>query len=351
MIIINARFLTQPITGVQRFAIEISKELVQLKYPVVFVAPSNIIHKDLAKLLNVVILPGLQGHFWEQISLPFYVLRKRGLLVSLCNLAPLILKKQIIAIHDLSALKHPEWFSKAFNNFYRFVIPILAKRARHIITVSETSKKELIDYLKIFENKISVVHNAVFNIGTSMCPSVNKEDYILTVSSHNPRKNFERLIKAFNLIENKKIRLIVVGNFSDNFKETNFKFEDHLNERVEFLTNIDDAELITYYQKAKLFVFPSLYEGYGIPVLEAIMCETECLVSDIPVFKEIYKDSVNYFNPKSVSSITEQINNSLNNPKTIKETLVIKKKMDLKFSWSKSAIKIISIINFNYETI
>ena len=235
-IVINARFLTQPITGVQRFAIEISKELVRLNFPVLFICPPNIIHKDIAIELNAVVISDLKGHLWEQISLPLFMLRHKGTLVSFCNTAPVLLTNQVVTIHDLSALLHPEWFSKSFKYFYKVLIPLLTKRSKHIITVSQTSKKELINKLSIPENKISVVNNAVFHINTASynLSILTEVDYILTVSSHNPRKNFQRLIEAFNLIKDKKIQLLVVGNFNTHFKDATFILDSKLKERVVF---------------------------------------------------------------------------------------------------------------------
>ena len=101
IVIINARFLTQPISGVQRFGIEIAKELKKNNLNLVFVSPKNIIHHDLAKELDVKVIGILKGHLWEQIELQSYVLRKNAFLVSFCNTGPLFVRNQIITIHDL----------------------------------------------------------------------------------------------------------------------------------------------------------------------------------------------------------------------------------------------------------
>ncbi|WP_086476180.1 glycosyltransferase family 4 protein [Arenibacter amylolyticus] len=345
MIVINARFLTQPISGVQRFAIEISKELNKSGLPVVFVAPKNIIHHELAEELDVKYIGGFKGHLWEQITLQKYVLRKNALLISFCNTAPLFIKKQIVTIHDLCFKIHPEWFSKTFSTAYNFLIPRIAKTSLHIITVSETSKKEIVKELLISENKVSVVYNAVAPIffkDQSLEFSNNnllKNNYLLTVSSHHPRKNFERLIEAFVLIDDNDLYLYIIGNVNEHF--ANKSINEVTNNRIRFLADISDAELVNYYRFAKLFVFPSLYEGFGIPIIEALSQKTPVCVSDIPVFKEVCGDNAIYFDPKSPLSIKNGILNGLENENMVNKH---RNKLALKYSWKTSADLLVGII-------
>ena len=130
MIIINSRFLSQKITGVQRFAIEICKELKKSSLEIEFVSPKNISNSKVADLLEVKKIGFLTGHLWEQITLQVYVRRKKAVLISLCNTAPLFLENQIITIHDLSFRLYPEWNSKIFSFVYNKMIPIIAKKSK-----------------------------------------------------------------------------------------------------------------------------------------------------------------------------------------------------------------------------
>jgi glycosyltransferase involved in cell wall biosynthesis len=342
MIIVNARFLTQPISGVQRFAIEISKELIKNNLPIVFLAPKNIIHHDLAKELNVRVLGRLTGHLWEQLELQTYVLRKDAFLISFCNTAPLFVKNQIVTIHDLCFKIHPEWFSKSFSKFYNFLIPQLVKVSKAIITVSNVSKKELIEELNVPEGKITVIYNAVASIFEENDLSnrveikrLIKDDYILTVSSHHPRKNFDRLVKAFKLIEQDNLKLCIVGNMYQNFNSKELVGDDN----VLYLQNISDEELIAYYKHARFFVFASVYEGFGIPIIEALKVGTPICVSDIPVFREICQENTLYFDPYDINDINNKMIQLLNNPKKADN-------IDFtKFSWKDGAAKITRLIN------
>lgn len=346
--IINCRFLTQPITGVQRFAIEICKELKRCHNDIVFVSPKKILHHNLAKELSVKKIGFFSGHLWEQVDLPLFVARRGLLLVSLCNTAPLFIRSQVITIHDLCFRIHPEWFSKSFSIYYNFLIPIIAKRSLHVLTVSETSKKEIVKELLIPYDKIAVIYNAVAPVFYEALASeasdnkLFKNRFVLTVSSHHPRKNFERLVKAFNLIEDRELNLYIIGNVNRHFVHN--ALGNGNDKRIQLLTEISDSELVRFYRNAELFVYPSLYEGFGIPIIEALSQQTQVCVSDIPVFREISGPCTIYFDPKSLLSIKNGIIEGLRQAKNNRDSFDLAGNIALKYSWKSGALKIIDII-------
>lgn len=341
MIIINSRFLTQKTTGVQRFAIEICKELKKSNLEIEFVAPKNISNIKVADFLEVKKIGFLTGHLWEQLTLQAYVRRKKAVLISLCNTAPLFLENQIVTIHDLSFRLYPEWNSKIFSLVYNTMIPIIAKNSKHILTVSNTSKEELINELSIPKDKISVVYNAVSSIFLEKQllekeeDSV-QEDYILTVSSFHPRKNLKRLIEAFLKISDKNLKLYIVGNFDKNFAFEELSLKE-LDFRIKILTNVNDLELRRIYKKAKLFVYPSLYEGFGIPIIEAMSCGVPVCVSNINVFREVCGCNATYFDPYNIEDIRDKIIRAIDKPKLLCNQLN-------KYSWQHSSSVIESIV-------
>jgi len=150
MIVVNARFLTQKVTGVQRFAVEISKILHNLNDQIVFVTPPGILDLDLAKELGAIIIGKNKGTIWEQVDLRNYLtLNQKPLLINFCNTGLLFYNRQIVTIHDMSYKVNPKWFSKKFYLWYNFLIPHIAKRSLKILTVSNSSKNDIIKYLKI----------------------------------------------------------------------------------------------------------------------------------------------------------------------------------------------------------
>lgn len=346
MVIVNARFLTQHITGVQRFAIEISKEL-KRRYngEIEFVTHPGIIHKELYDLLGAKTIGYSKSHIWEQVDLYLYLLKKSNpLLVSFGYTGPLFYKRQIVTIHDMAFKFYRNTFSKSFGLIYNFLVPRLALKALHIFTVSESAKNELVEQLNVERKKITVIYNGITDVFKIKGPK-NKDfkikgKYILTVSSHHPRKNYKRLIQAFGEIEDTSIKLFVIGNKVSNFADDLREDKGTINNRVVFLKNITDIELASYYMNADLFVFPSLYEGFGIPVIEAMIFGKTCVLSDIPVFREIGNKDVIYVDPHSTDSIKNGIEKGLKMDKSPKEYSKLEN-----FSWSKSAETVYKVIN------
>jgi len=344
-IIINARFLTQNITGVQRFAIEISKQLKELYQDnIEFVSPKNVKHKSLANELNVKIIGNKTGHLWEQIDLPKY-LKQRGnpLLLNLANTAPYLYKNKIITLHDVAFIRFPQTFNWKFRLFYKLLIPNIIKSSKYIITVSEFSKKEIMKFYKLRSSEITVVYNAPANIFKKI-KTTYKDKYILAVSSLNFQKNFYSLIKAFNLLQDKNIKLYLVGGFNKNFANVELIKAINSNKNIIFKGRVDDEKLVKLYSNAICFVYPSLYEGFGIPPLEAQACGCPVIVSNVASLPEVCKDSALYCNPYDIDDIKEKIEILVKDENLQKE--LIKKGFEniKRFSWEESAKKIISLI-------
>lgn len=343
--VINARFLTQNISGVQRFAIELAKELKRINPAIIFVSPYNIIHKELAEELGVIVVGLNKSVLWEQIDLPLYLLRNGSpLLINLCNVAPILYNNQIITIHDMAFFINPTWFRKKFTRYYTFVIPIISKRAKLVFTVSNFSKQEIIKYLSILPEKIKVIYNGTSELADSNNSYPITEKYILVVGSVNPRKNISRLINAFNSIPDKDYKLIVAGDNSSVFNNKDSRITT-TTEDIIFMGRIDDQTLASLYKKAILFIYPSLYEGFGIPPLEAMSYDCPTLVSDIGSLREVCADASAYVNPVDTDGIANKITELIQD-KDKRLDLVAKGAINIKrFSWNSSARKVAESID------
>ncbi len=344
-IVVNARFLTQKITGTQRFAIEISKRLKKLLPSVKFVAPHNILHKDLAEELETNVIGNTTSHLWEQITLPRY-LKAAGnpILINLVNTAPLFYKKQIVTIHDLAFLRNPKWFSKTFYLYYRFLIPKIVKNSQKILTVSYFSKNEIMELLHIPQTKIEVIYNAV-DVKFHFNPNAKKKKYILTVSSIDPRKNLKNLILAYKKLSPKDYKLIIAGSKNKIFNNTDFREAINGVPGIEFTGHVNDKKLVKLYQEATLFVFPSLYEGFGLPPLEAMACGTPVIVSKTASLPEVCGDAAYYVDPHDPDNIAKGIKDVLYN-KELQNQLIAKGFARVKmFEWKNSVEKLLKIIN------
>lgn len=349
-IYITARFLTQPITGVQRYGIELSLAIKKLSkdygYDVKFLSPSNIIHNEVAQALEVIKIGTLKGQLWDQISLLNFLKKEQNpMVVNFSNTLPVFYKNKIVTIHDIIHLKYPVSYS--YRKYYEIVFPLMVKYSKHIITVSEFSKKEIASYFGISEDKISVVYNGVSRNFRPM-PTKTTEDYILGVSSIAYHKNFLGLLEAFTKLKTRNLKLYIAGgiNYKVFGKKSRKIIERALsNENIVFLGRVSDEELIKLYSNAKCFVYPSLCEGFGIPPLEAQACGCPIAISDIPVFREIYGDSAIYFDPYNPDDIANKIEELVNDEN--KRTLLIEKGLSnaKKYSWEESAKKFFNILD------
>lgn len=332
-IYINGRFLTQNITGVQRYAIEIVKALDKYlndnrlngEYKFEIVCPKNIKQELVLRNINIKQIGKLKGHLWEQIELPLYV--KDKFLFDFCNCAPLIKKNQMLVIHDAAVSAMPNSYSFLFKVWYKFMFYILGQRLNKIFTVSNFSKRELNKYFSIDLNKIEVVYSAydhIINIkpDESIFQKINikKKNYVLAVSSLNPSKNFKLILETAKSMP--EVNFIIAGGSNSNvFKAQGFK----ITKNMKFIGYVTDEELVALYKYASCFVYPSLYEGFGLPPLEAIYFNCPVIVSDIDVFKEIYGNNVLYCDKNKVSSLKEKILYLYNNKNAISNEQILNK--------------------------
>lgn len=345
IIIINARFLTQEITGVQRFAFEVSRELKKIYgLSVKFIAPKNILYPKLVKELEVEVIGNLTGHLWEQISLPIYLYKiGKPLLINLTNTAPILYRHKLTTFCDVSPLSNPEWYSKSFALLYNALMPLLQKTSIKLLTISEFSKQEIIKYTNAQRNNIEILYCALPSNFKPHLTFLPKEKFFLCVSSINPRKNFERVVEAFINLALVEYKLIIVGGNRSNFANSNLILNGESNKNIIFAGRISDDELIKLYQKATGFIYASLYEGFGIPPLEAQSCGCPVLVSDIPVHREILQESVIYCNPYDVESISKGMSLLISQPNDSLINLGFENAQ--RFSWEISAKKLAEIIN------
>lgn len=310
MLVVNSRFLTQEITGVQRFAIEISLRLKDLlKDSVMFVAPSNVIQNDIAKQLDATIIGKHTGYLWEQWDLPRY-LKKQGnlLLLNMCNIAPIFYKNQVTVVHDIAFERYPQNFSKKILLLYKTIIPLIIKNSRRIITVSDFSKREIVDAYRTNANKIDVVHSAPCDVFCHKSDKIlENEKYFLAVSSLNYRKNFITALKAFEKFcsNDQDISFYLVGDIKSGLFGDVDLGQIANNPRVKFLGRISDEELVKYYSNALGFIFPSLYEGFGLPPLEAQKCGCPVLCADISPLREVCADSAIYATKEDANAFAE----------------------------------------------
>lgn len=344
-IYINGRFLSHEMNGISRFSLEICKQLKKLNFKFKIVIPQWLEYENIQGF-EIVRFGNLKSHFWEQIDLLRFLKSKQTpLLLNFSGLGSFWYKNQIIAIHDLSFYVNKNWFSKSYTLFYSLATPIVARRALKIITVSEFSKSEIVKYLHVDPNKIEVIYNGVSNdlktteVDDLLNPIITGK-YILAVSSIDPRKNLQRLINAFSNLKT-DYKLVLVGK---TFKHFNVKLSLK-SEKVIFTGFVSDNDLKNLYKNCQFFIYPSLYEGFGIPPLEAMKNGCPVIVSKIPSLIEVCGDSALYVDPYDEKDIERAILEIIYDS-DLKSKLIAKatKRVDI-FNWTTSGSKIFNLIN------
>jgi len=272
---------------------------------------------------------------------------QNGMLLCLGNTAPLFYKKKVVTIHDLGFLRYPQWCSKKFYYFYKFLIPRIAKNSLKIITDSKFSKKEILDIIGLNDSAIEVVYSGIaarfLNLNEGKSKNSN-DNYILAVSSLAPNKNFPRVIKAFSKLYLENMKLVITGVVNKNSAGGRLLNLINNQKNVILTGYVNDDELINLYRQAKLFVYPSLYEGFGLPPLEAMACGCPCVVSKVASLPEVCGDAALYCDPYSIDDIADKISQLLVDEKL--KAKLIKRGLERakKYSWEKTAKEILKII-------
>jgi glycosyltransferase involved in cell wall biosynthesis len=257
-IVINARAAARPeLGGVERWARELSARLPALRPDRYRVArpPAALAHRA--------------GHAWEQGLLPAQARRAKALL-NPANLAPVAFPRNVIVIHDAAALRNPAWYSSLYAAWQARVLPAVARRALHVVTVSEFSRREIVDLLGVPVERVSVVPGGV---GPSFTPEARtaaerERPYVLCVASATARKNLAALGPAAAALGAEGVDVVVAGGGRPQFAaETGL-------DGLTLLGHVDDADLPGLYAGARAFVLPSLHEGFGLTAIEAMACGT-----------------------------------------------------------------------------
>jgi glycosyltransferase involved in cell wall biosynthesis len=262
------------------------------------------------------------------------------------NVPVLPLSRLVVTVHDVLYLSHPEFFTGWRKHLYlKLVINTIRSSARRIICVSEFTKWELQRLAGIEASRIEVIPNGVdkswFSIPDGARPHPRK--YILFVGSLKPHKNLGRLIAAYASVARKIDHdFVIVGRKEGliTLDGAAIQAAEQLGEKVRFTGRVSDSELRQFYRGASAVVFPSLYEGFGLPPLEAMAAGIPVLLSDIPALREICGGAALFCHPNSTADIAEKLKEILSMSDSERSTLVEKGKIRARlYDWDECAEK------------
>lgn len=296
---------------------------------------------------------GLVRFLWTQFVLPFKVGKNDIVYHPFQYLSLFSRAKQIITIHDFIPLYYPE-VAKHQYYYYKFIMPILLKKAYKVICISENTKNDVLKFYNIDSDKLVKIYNGydreLFNVNNVREDILEKYNitrpYFIAVGAGYSHKNLETALNAFSKIVNKfDSEFVIVGkdsNYILKLKELVKKL--HIEKQVKFIGYVPDEDLPTLYNKSKAFVYPTLYEGFGLPILEAMACETVVLTANNSSLPEVYGDAALDFDAKDEKEIVNKMKLVLTDSKLREKLIELSKKQIAKFTWDNTAEGVVKIV-------
>lgn len=364
-IVVNARFVNMRTTGVQRSAREIVGRLLA-EGPdgcdFRLVAPPSGSPAGGDPPWPVVRRGRLRrDHAWEQLELPRIVRNAApdALLYSPMTSGPVAVSRQVLTVHDLFPIEHPEWFSRAFSAWYRVLLPVLVRRVAFVVANSEHTRQGVLERFGVPEWRVVT---CPFAQDERFAPASAEdlerfrserglpERYVLTIGSIEPRKNLGTLVAAWGRTEARKdgAKLVVAGGVG---RKAIFNLaslpgaatssEDPTVLRVGFFP---DEELPLLYAGAEAFALPSLAEGFGLPILEAMACGTPVICADATAMPEVAGGAARLVPPLDVEAWTEAIDAVLGDQEGRRRMSAAGLRRASQFSWRKTAAGVRSVL-------
>lgn len=349
--------------GIGRYSYELAKniyELNKIDLKIVIREEDRSLF-NFARMEDLIIAKEIKNsknrNYYEQFKLPEIIneLYPKAVIHYPDSMAPLFAKnKVVITVHDLAFKSLNHAFTLKTTLWKNVMTDLSVKKADKIIAITNFAKDEILKYYDVKPSKINVVYNGFNNFSrdsiilkniSSSIFKFSDKPYILTVSTISPRKNIDGLIRAFNLIKDKvNFNLVVAGKngwlYDDIFKLVkNLKLEN----RVIFTGGVNDDELKFLYKNAKIFVYPSFYEGFGLPPLEAMSYGIPCIVSNAASLLEVVGDAALKINPYEIEEICKGIV-EVSSDLELKNNIVRKGFKRIKsFSWESCADRIVNL--------
>jgi glycosyltransferase involved in cell wall biosynthesis len=359
--------LAEPRTGVGHYTLELARALAliapsdqfELVSPAPF-DPSALEEINQANLSNLSAVhletSRIRGHWWA-VGLPLYVTKTRFDLFHGTNFeVPFWNRRTLVTIHDLSALLHRDKHRDSLARRARLRLPIVAKLARKIITPTESVKREVCEHLRVKANRVIAIPSAArpsFRpVPLEQTVEIRRrlaieDDFLLFVGTLEPRKNLLTLLKAFDQIVRQtslRPQLVIAGGHGWLMDET-FSFIKHsaIGDRLRLTGYLGDEELRALYSSCRIFVYPSLYEGFGLPPLEAMACGAPVIAGRVAALQEVLGSAARLVDPLDVEALAGSIVELIENDQERRRLASNGPKHAAKFSWAETARRTLKV--------
>lgn len=360
-ILVDLTSLADNFSGIERYAACLTKEMIKNQKNDYILVFKNEVHPMFQENINdsnigIVVIPGCKKLIFNQIKLPLTIYRQKAdCYLFLAFPVPVLLfkKNMISTIHDICCWDCPETMNGMSNWYFKISHKIATWKCKRIITISKFSENRIVEKLKYPQNKIWLIYCGVDDKFLNyQCKEENiknikekyhlPEKYLLSLSTLEPRKNLRLLVDAYRelvLKDGFDIPLVLAGRKGWKMDQLFHGIEEKVQEKIIFTGFIDDEDLPAVYNNAMLFVFPSMYEGFGMPPLEALACGTAVLSSDASSLPEVLGDSARYFKSEDKDSLIKNLKRYSENNHFVPGNVLDK------FNWTKEAEKLLHYID------
>ncbi len=367
---VNGRFLSRNVTGVERVAHELLGAMAQhllrpdgstrssvspIRFKWVLDRASEVTLPDYGKNWEVARMGRYEGHAWEQLDLAWF--QPKDWVLSLCNTGPMLRRNHVLFFHDAQVYAIPGNFDWKFRWWYRALLNIAGRCSHTLLTNSEFSKAELARYTGVAVDKFQVIHLAADHMNrlrpalpAALATALAGRPFVLSVSSASPNKNFAGVQAALASMGEAAPLCVIVGQTYSKV----FKAQSLNQERVVLAGYVSDEELAALYQQADCLVYPSFYEGFGLPPLEAMQMGCQVVVSGTSSLPEVCGNAATYCDPADVQSIAKGIASLLAEQTDPVKATTSQQRMRAnvdRFTWQKSATSTLAALqNALYST-
>jgi len=356
---VDARLLSRPLTGIGRYLLEMCRALSTIDdvnlylFSPVLIPPNNLAGLESAKLITGHSNRYYSWQVWSKLKLPFLAKKEDidvfwGPAHSLPPFLPKHLPK-VVTIHDLVWKFAPSTMRPLSYLLERLQMPYSVKSAELVVADSQATAAAIVDEFKVEEKRITIISLGAEHLSNNSCDEpIIKQDYFLFVGTLEPRKNLARLLQAYSQLSadvKEQAHLAIVGGKGWGNLDVNKIVEEcDLVKYVHLLGYIDDSKLVNYYQNARFLAMPSLYEGFGLPILEAMVHGVPVLTSNNSSMPEVAGNAGLFVDAQDVDSIKSGLKMLITNER-IRNQLAGNAKLNAaRFNWSESAKQLVSVL-------
>jgi glycosyltransferase involved in cell wall biosynthesis len=287
------------------------------------------------------------GHLWEQFELPAHA--RDGILINLGNTAPIMQKRQIVVIHDAGVFRTPDSYGWRFRLWYKWMQKRLVESGAQLVTVSHAAQKDIAAAFNVSTSRIALMTEGADHIlrhppdhSILARHGLQPKRYALAVGSLAPHKNLSVLSEAGERLAARGYKLAITGEYNPAVFSGN---GTKLPKTATYVGRVDDLELRALYENACCFIFPSRYEGFGLPGLEAMACGCPVLAARTGSLMELYEDAALFFDASSPGETAAAINDLLDTPARAGRLQQRGLELSAKFTWHDAAKQFSAIFN------